>query len=969
MSEPMGREPRLEEEGSRWRAFVSRLGIDFRGGELAPALLLFLVFFLLITFQYTTKSVRQSTFINSLGAEKLPYVYLFIALASYPVLRLYSRLADRMRRHDLIAATCFFTALTMAGFWWLYQFSWPWVAFAFYVWISITVVLLVSQFWSFSNNMLDPRQAKRLFGFIGAGGLLGGIAGGQVARFATAAVGTRYALLVASVLLFIVTAVIFLIHRFHPVEEKRVGGAAGLAKLDVARGGFELLRKSKHLRGVALIMLLTVVVAQIVDLQFNWAVQRATTTLDQRTAFFGNFYSVIGIMAFAFQLFFTARIHRTVGVGVGMRVLPFTMAIGTIALLVAGAALPELLLAAALVLKVGENGVRYSLDQATRELLFLPIPSRARLKAKAFIDVFVQRGAKGVAALLLLPVTFNILTPVDVGWLSLVLIGGWLVATLSVKRHYVESFREGLKKQAGGESAALDLSDATALELVMQSLGSREPRQVLHALRLLASHGRYKLVPSLLLYHEDGLVRRATLRLLAEGKRLDAIPLVERALSDDDAGVRVEAVSVLALLRERDACSLMLPYLGAADPGLTAAAVTCLTNHGSDEMKERARLALGTLMASESSAGRAEAAKAIAQIDEPQYRHELLLLLGDREPDVVLEAVAAVRHRVLRCGANPFYLPSLVAQLNERKLKHEVRRALVAHGEAAIPPLIHFMNSDEERPWVRRALPKTIGMIGGEAAATALAESIVVARDPFLLQKLIEALCALRADDPGLTIDPALIQSAVTMEGERHFRSLAALLSLGWARGGNGTLVVGGVSRYGPDDLPALLEQLLNGRAAQTLRNVFGLLELQYERQHVRDAWRSLASGDAALRGHALEYLDNLLSPALRRIVMPMIDDHPLSVRMEAARKLFGITLDSRDDTLVRLVESSLDGDSESAGLAAAALYEIYTGRETRLYPRITAFESDERTDSFVRETAGWVTARIASTHRTLRIE
>ena len=60
-----------------WRRTIGRLGIQFREGEARPAILLFLMFFLLITFQYTTKSVRQSTFINSLGAEKLPWVYLW----------------------------------------------------------------------------------------------------------------------------------------------------------------------------------------------------------------------------------------------------------------------------------------------------------------------------------------------------------------------------------------------------------------------------------------------------------------------------------------------------------------------------------------------------------------------------------------------------------------------------------------------------------------------------------------------------------------------------------------------------------------------------------------------------------------------------------------------------------------------------------------------------------------------------
>ena len=77
-------------------------------------------------------------------------------------------------------------------------------------------------------------------------------------------------------------------------------------------------------------------------------------------------------------------------------------------------------------LKIGENGLRYSLDQATRELLFFPVPSTPRLKAKAYIDVFVQRSGKAGAALLLIPVTFGILSPVQAGWISLVLIVLWL---------------------------------------------------------------------------------------------------------------------------------------------------------------------------------------------------------------------------------------------------------------------------------------------------------------------------------------------------------------------------------------------------------------------------------------------------------------------------------------------------------------------------------------------------------------
>jgi ATP:ADP antiporter, AAA family len=561
------------------RRTLGRVGIAFRAGEAGPAALLFLTFFLIITFQYATKSVRQSAFISGLGAEQLPWVYLFVAAISYPFLRVYSGFADRMKRETLIISTCALVALSMALFWWLFEFPWRWVPFAFYVWISIAIVMLVSQFWSFANHLFDPRQAKRLFAFVGAGGLLGGIVGGQVAKLATKMIGTRYALLVAAALLLLVVALIWLSRRIRPGDDAAVAGASGLARLDQAKGGFELLRQSAHLRWVATIMILTVVVAQVVDLQFNWAVQESTTSLDQRTSFFGNFYSIVGIAALLFQLVFTARIHRTLGVGFAMRVLPVSMGVGTLALIVASVGLPELILIAALVLKTGENGFRYSIDQATRELLFLPIPSRTRVRAKAFIDVFVQRGAKGIAALLLLPVTFGIMTAPQAGWISLSLIAIWLAATVATRRQYVESFRSGLRHGGGGLDS-IDLTDATALELVVQSLGRAEPRQVVQSIHLLRKHDRAKLVTPLLLYHDHPAVRRATLEAMADAMRRDAAKLVERCLADEDLTVRAEAVRTLAILRNRDSVAMMLPLLDSPDPGLVAAAVVALTNEG-----------------------------------------------------------------------------------------------------------------------------------------------------------------------------------------------------------------------------------------------------------------------------------------------------------------------------------------------------------------------------------------------------
>jgi len=400
-------------DDSAWRGVVSKLGVDLRPGEGLPAVLLFIYFFLIITFQYATKSLRQAEYIDKLGAEALPLVYFLVAVCSLPILLIYSRSVDRLPRHHLIAMTSILVAGSLVGFYFLFQLENQIVPVVFYVWISIVYVLNVSQFWSYSNHVFDPRQAKRLFGFIGAGGLLGGIAGGQVARFATSFVGTYAALFIAGAILVMAGGLIYFIQKHRPSEDSSTAGAAGLGKLEEAKGGFQAILQSRHLQLVALIMLLTVMVAQVVDVQFSSAVEESTETLAERTKFFGNFYSIMGISALIFQVLFTSRIHRRLGIGFATRVLPVTMALGTAGILGAAYFARGLLLPAALSLKVGENGLRYSLDQATRELLFLPVPSRARMKAKATIDVFVQRLGKGTAAILLIPVFFGWMAPIQ----------------------------------------------------------------------------------------------------------------------------------------------------------------------------------------------------------------------------------------------------------------------------------------------------------------------------------------------------------------------------------------------------------------------------------------------------------------------------------------------------------------------------------------------------------------------------
>ncbi len=945
--------PSRSAAGLRWLA--RRTGVDLRPGEGTMCLLLFTAFFLLVTFQYATKSVRQSTFIDGLGATWLPLAYLSVAVFSLPLLWAYSRLADRLDRYRVMTYTVLAIALSMVGCWWLFAYSFAWIPFAFYVWVSIVYVLTVSQFWSFANHVLDARQAKRLFPLVGAGGLLGGIAGGQVARFVSQRVDTRATFLVAGLFL-VATALLLQVVRRSGQGAAPAKAPSASDRIDQARGGLDTLRRSPHLMSIAAVMALTVMVSQLVDLQFNWAAEAWThaTGLDQRTAFFGNFFSIMGVSAFLFQLAFTARIHRYLGVGFAMRLLPVTMGLGTAALIFTAAMFPAGLIASAYLLKIGENGLRYSLDQVTRELLFLPAPSVMRLKAKAYIDVFIQRGAKGLAGLILLLVPLGILSARGTAWVSLVLIAAWLVVVGWAYREYVRAFRARLSQREPEATFTIDISDVTTLEILMQSLGSADRRQVLYAIDVLEDNNRGRLVPPLLLCHDDPTVRRRALGVLAKVGRRDAAPLVERLLADDDPEVRVEAVRALVALHESEATELMRSRLRDPDPRVRGTAIACLADLGREDDRGLADAALADLLSANDADMRIEGAKAIGGVREPRYDARLVQLLYDTNPAVAREAIRAVTRRAARDGFNPVYAPTLVALLDSRRLKHDAREALVALGPHVAPALGHFLNDADESLWVRRALPKTLARIDTAESIATLCAALEHADDGFLRRKIVEALGTFdRARIPQHA--RARIEAAAREEARRWHVAVGRLTAIGAE---NHARVEGARIVWDPRREPDLLIQLLAEGAEEYVRNLFALLALLHPPHHVWAAYRGLVGGATGLRTHALEYLDNTLSGDLRRTVFSVIGDDPLAEKVRYAAKWFGVSAGSRVHALGALLDDGVKGTPDAHARAVGALYTVYATRLAELYAQVERLARVAH-DRLVRETAGWVVERL----------
>lgn len=368
------------------------------GSMVSRAIILFVNFFLIILAYYHIKPASRSLFIEYIGVDYLPYVWIGTAVVLGSFISYYHRLVERYRRLLVVLGTCLtFGALLVLFRLWLAGAS-AFAAIAFYVFVDIFSVVLVEQFWSLTNTIYSTEEGKRWYGIVGTGGLVGGVVGGIAARFMLQTVGLRTPdlLLVATAILVLVFVVNLAMGHMGIYEEL---SATTAEQPVVAAGGWNILLQSRYLMLIAATLLLTQMAAPLVEFQFIKTVELTFTELDQRTSFFSTFFSILGLIAIATNIIFTPLVHRFLGVIAGLIAQPLSLCLFSF-----GFMLHPILLVGAM-MKITDRGLSYSINRASKELLYVPIDPVQTYQAKAWIDMFGYRLFKVAGSVVILALT------------------------------------------------------------------------------------------------------------------------------------------------------------------------------------------------------------------------------------------------------------------------------------------------------------------------------------------------------------------------------------------------------------------------------------------------------------------------------------------------------------------------------------------------------------------------------------
>jgi AAA family ATP:ADP antiporter len=383
----------VNQHNRSWWAQLFRSAAVIEEFELRAVILSMLYFFFLFGSYSIVKPVRDAMG-TVYGMSHIQELFTGTFLVSLLLAPVYSGLAARIRLSTFLPWVYGFVAASILLFYALFQSvtqtdQLRWIAAAFYVWVSTFNILIISVFWTFMADIYSRTQAKRLFGFVAAGGTLGGIAGPAIATFLVRQIGNNNLMLI-SALGFLVTA--WLVRTLAQEKQRLVAKGVAVQHTSLDRklagnpfDGFRLLFRSRYMLLLALFLLLMTWISTIVYIQLGELITKAFASREARTQAYALIDLAVNSLAVLIQLFGTGRLIARFGVGTGLLVNPVIMVVAFLAV----AFSPVLLLLGGI--QVLRRVAEYAIAKPTREMLFTVVDQESRYKAKNVIDTVVYR--------------------------------------------------------------------------------------------------------------------------------------------------------------------------------------------------------------------------------------------------------------------------------------------------------------------------------------------------------------------------------------------------------------------------------------------------------------------------------------------------------------------------------------------------------------------------------------------------
>jgi len=785
--------------------------VKIKPGEEVLAILVFFYFFLITAPFGIVKSLRDANFLDDLSAKNLPYAYLSAILIAVAV-SFHAKLQSRISRRRLLLSTLVFCILTSLLFWALFSMRdhWKGLALIYWMWANLFVVALTTQFWFLVNDVFNPREAKRLIGFFGSGGILGGVAGNLLPGFLAKPDTSHRLLLVSSAFLCVCLVVVSVIFSWLKTNEDRYAASsdrdpkAGRKEpRHVGLGdSFRSVWSDTYLRLMAWVVLATGIVSTFIDWQSKSLIEQNPAAKLNYASFFGRFNAGILVFAFLFQLVLTSRFINRFGIRTGLMIYPVIILLCSVGLGIFPASL-----ALAIAIKGNDKALSYSINQSSRELLYIPVLREMKYRAKVFIDMFLNRFSKAVGGVILLGLIylaqrrpFAAIGFKPIVWVSFasgafVLV--WIVLNVKISRAYIKEVKGQLaKKWERADGVVADRMDVDTAKLVVDAIETRTQSSTLFALHLYDLARQNKLTPEIrdLLGLKPADAPASSVRPLFEYDAAPWLPDLDDRLPPAEMDKEIREILALESYQK-----VIGDYAGKVI-----------------ESKE-----------AESETAKMELAKAIGLMDaRSTLADKLDDLLGDDSAKVFqygAESAGKLKKKS--------HVPLLARKLGDPRTCEDARSALERYRGTIAGALSDYLNDVDEKPEIREQAASLLAGIADQEAADALLEALGRGQD-VLKNGLIDALDRIRSEVPEVQFKGEVVRAQFTAE----------------------------IETLGPVKSPS------------DLLPPFKLLGLVYDHEDIFRAYQNLLKGTKDSIAYTIELLDQTVSQDIKERLFPLLE-------------------------------------------------------------------------------------------------
>ena len=831
-------------KNTRFYSLLSRI-VDIRPGEESIAVLLFLYFFLITSPHTIIKAVRYAEILDKFkGIEGLPLGYLLAALVTGLVVMLLSKFQFSLPKQALSIASLVFFIVSGVILAILMRSGGRVASLIFWVWAYVLTVVVVAQFWLTVQDVFNPREAKRLIGFFGSGGLLGGVFGGLMARLFANPKLAIFSLPLACGLLFLCIFVIRAIYVKTRAKstETRTSITNSKSVSPPPKTGFgnswKIIKTSRYLVLIASIVMMAVIVSTLIDLQFSSIVDIKFDTKLDKQAFFALFYAGLTVFAFLVQLLLTSNIIKKFGIQSTLLLAPIILLGGTAVFLVF-----PLAITAAVLIKGSEESLAFSLNQSVREILYIPVPSDVRAKAKIFIDLFLNRFAKAIGAVFIfiilgilsyrgIDITYAKATQ-DAGLIAattgviiqttgvviIFMIFLWFVFNLRVGRHYIGAVKENIKLKWGrADTDIAEKLDVDYTKLIFDTIESKTQSSTLYAMHMYDLLTQDKLTPEIktLISQKDDQLKAASISDLFNAEGALWFPDVDDDEEQEDFKTNIQEILSLDAYQE------------------------VMKAHAEHVMEESKKAEVEKM----------ELAKAIGMMDaDAPLVEKLEYLIQDPSPEVAGYAIQSAAKL-----KKPEHIPALMHRLTNPLIREEAASALYKYGHEAVGAMNAYLGDHQKNIELRRALVGILASMGTQEAVNVLLRDLD-RKASDLDSEIIDALDRIRSEKADIHISSNISKRETLSLAKNYWLTFLELQDLT------------------PDKKNEELRSRMQNQLTANFRDIFKLLGLYYPYEDIAKAYQNIERGTRNSVAYAIELLDNTLKKDLRDVILPLIED------------------------------------------------------------------------------------------------